>query len=72
MRLIFDILEEGGLVSAFSTAGDMLEAIELDDHPFFISVQYHPNLSAVQIGPILYLKPLFFTDCRLCNQTVKT
>lgn len=37
-------LEAGGLsVSARSAVGDLVEAVELDAHPFFVAVQYHPE-----------------------------
>ena len=41
-----DLLEEKGLVlSALSSDGKLIEAVELNDHPFFLAVQFHPELT---------------------------
>lgn len=40
----FDLLEENGLIlSGFSPDGRLVETIELEDHPFFVASQYHPE-----------------------------
>ncbi len=42
-----DILEENGLViSGLSPDGDLVEIVELSDHPYFIAVQFHPELKS--------------------------
>jgi len=42
-----DRLEEAGLVfSGTSPAGDLVEIIELPDHPFFIASQFHPEFKS--------------------------
>ena len=41
-----DLLQNKGLIiSAFSNNRQYLEAVELDNHPFFLGVQFHPELS---------------------------
>ena len=41
-----ELLESKGLiVSAYSNNDQYLEAVELKDHPFYLSVQFHPELS---------------------------
>ena len=40
-------LEDKGLIiSATTKDDDLVEAIELKDHPFFIGVQFHPELKS--------------------------
>lgn len=40
------LLEEKGLVlSALSKNGQYIEAVEINDHPFYLGVQFHPELS---------------------------
>ncbi|MDN6161825.1 MAG: CTP synthase, partial [Atopostipes sp.] len=40
----FDLLEANGMIlSALSADGRLVETIELEDHPFFIASQYHPE-----------------------------
>jgi CTP synthase len=42
-----ETLEESGLViSGLSPGGDLVEIIELSDHPFFIASQFHPELKS--------------------------
>ncbi len=51
-----DPLERAGLVfSAMSPDGTLPEAIELPDHPWFIGVQFHPELKSKPFDP----HPLF-------------
>ena len=41
------ILEDAGLVlSGMSPDGDLVETIEIKDHPFFIGVQFHPEFKS--------------------------
>ena len=41
---------EGGLaLSGQSPDGRLVEAVERRDHPFFVGVQYHPELSLIHI-----------------------
>jgi CTP synthase len=49
-------LERAGLrFSAMSPDGTLPEAIELDDHPWFVGVQFHPELKSKPFDP----HPLF-------------
>ncbi|MDR2412171.1 MAG: gamma-glutamyl-gamma-aminobutyrate hydrolase family protein, partial [Holosporales bacterium] len=49
-------LEEAGLrFSGLSPDGDLLEAVEYKDHPWFVAVQYHPEFKSRPFAP----HPLF-------------
>ncbi|MEZ5990176.1 MAG: CTP synthase [Planctomycetota bacterium] len=49
-------LEEAGLVlSGINDDLDLVEAVELADHPFFVAVQYHPEFKSRPLEP----HPLF-------------
>lgn len=51
-----DVLEEHGLVfSGTSPDGELMEMIELPDHPWFVASQFHPELKSRMIEP----HPLF-------------
>lgn len=51
-------LEEKGLqVVATTKDGNLVEALELKDHPFFIGVQFHPELKSRPLHP----HPLYLT-----------
>lgn len=42
-----DALEKAGLVlCGLSPDGRLVEAVELEDHPFFVAVQYHPEFKS--------------------------
>ena len=42
-----DQLEEAGLIaSGISPDGDLVEIMELRDHPFFVGVQFHPEFKS--------------------------
>ena len=48
--------EEGGMVIAgTSPDGKLVEAIELENHPWFVAVQYHPEFKSRPVAP----HPLF-------------
>ncbi|GMO59057.1 MAG: CTP synthase [Rickettsiales bacterium] len=50
------IIEEKGLIfSGFSSNEDLMECIELEGHPFFVAVQFHPELKSRPFSPA----PLF-------------
>ena len=38
--------EQGMTVSAFDNTGEIINAIELTNHPFWIGVQYHPEFKS--------------------------
>jgi CTP synthase len=51
-----DMLEEKGMIFAgLSPDGLLPETIEMADHPWFIGVQYHPELKSRPFDP----HPLF-------------
>ena len=51
-----DALEQGGLIfSGMSPDGMLPEIVERPDHPWFIGVQYHPELKSKPFDP----HPLF-------------
>jgi CTP synthase len=48
--------EEGGMqATGINPANNLVEIIELPDHPFFIGVQFHPELKSTVMNP----HPLF-------------
>ncbi|MFK7839634.1 MAG: CTP synthase [Bdellovibrionales bacterium] len=60
-----DTLEENGvLVSGLSPDGDLPEIIEHVDHPWFIGVQYHPELKSKPFEP----HPLFVSFIKAAVQ----
>lgn len=62
-----DVIEShGGLFSALSKDGNLLEAFEIVDHPWFVAVQYHPEFKSQPFAP----HPLFkaFIEASLTYQ----
>ncbi|HEX3095547.1 MAG TPA: CTP synthase [Patescibacteria group bacterium] len=54
-------LEEAGLIiSGTSSDGQLVEIIELEDHPFFVASQFHPEFKSRPFAP----HPLFFDFIR--------
>ncbi|KAI4452991.1 ctp synthase [Holotrichia oblita] len=54
----------------FSGTGDnniLVEAVELPGHPFFIGVQFHPELKAVPTARILFLRLLLRRRQSMCR-----
>ena len=65
------ILEEKGLVfSGISPNGNLVEIVEIKDHPWFITTQFHPEFKSRPIRP----HPLFkgFVGAALKNSKLKT
>jgi CTP synthase len=51
-----DVLEKAGMrFSGLSPDGSLVEVVELEDHPFFVAVQYHPEFKSRPTRP----HPLF-------------
>jgi CTP synthase len=51
-----DVLEENGLViSGVSPSGDLVEIVEVHDHPWFLGCQFHPEFKSRPMNP----HPLF-------------
>jgi CTP synthase len=47
-----DDLEKAGLsFSGLSPDGKLTEIVEIEDHPFFIGVQFHPELKSRPFAP---------------------
>ncbi len=57
-NLYLDDFEKNGLMaSGTNTKTDLVEAVELDDHPWFIGVQYHPEYkSTVELPHPLFVE----------------
>jgi CTP synthase len=47
--------KHGGIISATSPDDMLVEAFEVQDHPFFVGTQYHPELKSRPLAP----HPLF-------------
>ncbi len=61
-------LEEFGLIiSGTSPDGEIVEAIELADHPFFVGVQFHPEYISRPLSP----HPLFVEFIKTCKRLAK-
>jgi len=61
------LAKNGMVVSGVSPDGNLVEAIELTDHPFFIGTQYHPELKSRPLSP----HPLFLEFIKACCQIKK-
>ncbi len=58
-----DILEQAGLtISGINQAADLVEIIEIKDHPFFIASQFHPEFKSRPTRP----HPLFDGFVKAC------
>jgi CTP synthase len=61
-------LENKGLrISGVNEETGLVEIIELDDHPWFVGVQFHPELKSTVEKP----HPLFVSFVRACLKTAK-
>ena len=61
-----DLLQDKGLIiSAFSKNEQYLEAVELNNHPFFLGVQFHPELSHLDKPHPLFIS---FIEAALNNK----
>ncbi len=66
----FDLLEENGMIlSGLSPDGRLVETIELENHPFFVASQYHPEFISRPDRP----HPLFkaFVESAMTYQETK-
>ena len=58
-----DILEKKGLdFSGFSPSGELVEIIEINDHPWFLGCQFHPEFKSRPMAP----HPLFISFIKAC------
>ncbi|MCD7786371.1 MAG: gamma-glutamyl-gamma-aminobutyrate hydrolase family protein, partial [Oscillospiraceae bacterium] len=65
-----DTLTEAGLiVSGTSPDGNLVETVELPDHPFFVGVQFHPEFKSRPNKP----HPLFrgFVEASMRRQGIE-
>ncbi|WCR53258.1 MAG: CTP synthase [Wolbachia endosymbiont of Ctenocephalides orientis wCori] len=65
-----DNLEKNGLIcSGISEDGTFIETVELKDHPWFIGVQFHPELKSKPFSP----HPLFVSFIKAAvDKKIKT
>ncbi|OGM09096.1 CTP synthetase [Candidatus Woesebacteria bacterium RBG_13_36_22] len=54
--------KNGLLISGLSPDGELVEAIELKDHPFFIGTQFHPEYISRPLSP----HPIFLSFLEAC------
>lgn len=54
-NLRYKLVEEGMKLTGFNPERDLVEIIELPDHPWFVGVQFHPELCSTVNNP----QPLF-------------
>jgi len=59
--------EKGMTIAGTSPDGQIVEAIEITDHPFFVGTQFHPEYISRPLDP----HPLFVEFVRACAQNVK-
>ncbi len=45
------LVENGLIISGLNTEQDLVEIIELPDHPFFVGTQFHPELQSRPLDP---------------------
>ena len=50
-NFVNDIKKSGIVVSGISPDGNLVEAMERKDHPWFIGVQFHPELKSTPFKP---------------------
>lgn len=63
-----ELMESKGLtISGTSPDGQIVEAIELSDHPFFVGVQFHPEYISRPLAP----HPLFVDFVKVCREIKK-
>jgi CTP synthase len=63
----FEQMEEAGLkATGINPESNLVEVVELKDHPWFVGVQYHPELMSTVLNP----HPLFvkFVQAALENK----
>jgi len=57
--------EKGLLVSGVSPNGELVEIVEIKDHPWFLGCQFHPEFKSRPMSP----HPLFASFVRACLDT---
>ncbi|CAI8170193.1 MAG: CTP synthase [Flavobacteriales bacterium UBA4585] len=60
-----DVLTEAGLkATGINPDSGLVEIIEVEDHPFFVGVQYHPEYKSTVVKP----HPLFVAFIKACDE----
>ncbi len=54
-NLRYKLVEDGMVLAGFNPDRDLVEIVELEDHPWFVGVQFHPELCSTVNNP----QPLF-------------
>jgi len=54
-NLRYKLVEDGMQLVGFNPDRDLVEIVELEDHPWFVGVQFHPELCSTVNNP----QPLF-------------
>lgn len=62
IRYLAEFSRAGMIPSALSPDGQLVEAMELRDHPWYVAVQFHPEFRSRPLGP----HPLFLAFLRAC------
>ena len=63
-----DVLQNSGLtISGMSPEGDLVEIVELSDHPWFLACQFHPEFKSTPMSP----HPLFRDFIEAANKEKK-
>ena len=47
-----EIESKGMLITGTSPTGELVETVEIPEHPFYIGVQFHPELNPVRTAHI--------------------
>jgi CTP synthase len=64
-RMMFE--KNGAVISATSPDNELVEAFELQNHPFFVGVQYHPEFKARPLAP----HPIFMSFLKEASKYAK-
>jgi CTP synthase len=60
-----DALTEAGLkATGINPDSGLVEVVEVEDHPFFVGVQYHPEYKSTVVRP----HPLFVAFVKACDE----
>jgi len=63
-QLRYKLVENGMKLTGFNPERDLVEIVELDDHPWFVGVQFHPELRSTVNRP----HPLFVSFVRAAKE----
>ncbi|HKI46064.1 MAG TPA: CTP synthase [Balneolales bacterium] len=63
-QLRYKLVENGMTLTGFNPERDLVEIVELDDHPWFVGVQFHPELRSTVNRP----HPLFVSFVKAAKE----